>query len=307
MKISVIIIALNESEFIQPCIKAVYPFVNRIKVQTNYDRSWKKELVIPDNTVEKILELPDNEGKISLHISRMPDEAIARNWLMRSDGYLLNHNHKSTTSTCEEITDFCEDSDYFWVIDGDEIYDPRTIPKILDYVDTKKPNILKIRGINYFKKWNYQIIPSDNFYQPGFIKPNVLFRENRNLVLPSWSQFIQRLVKNKYWQSNLLSSSLDSLIGITHLPEEIAVFHHASYVGNDCRIEKKIFSSVHYEEKMKIWYDNIWKKWTYQSKNLHPLYPDVFKEVKYVSTDKLPSSIKNEKWPEGYLDLQPIG
>lgn len=96
MRISVIIIALNEAEFIEPCVKSVYPFVSRIKIQTNYDRSWSGEPVCPDKTINKILQIPDEEGKISLHISRMPDEALSRNWLMRSDGYSLNHRHKST-------------------------------------------------------------------------------------------------------------------------------------------------------------------------------------------------------------------
>jgi len=303
MKITAIIVVLNESEFIQACIKAIYPFVDRIKVQTNYDRSWSGELVSPDNTTEKILELPDKEGKISLHINRIPDEAIARNWLMRGDNYVIDHSHCSTTSSQEALRKFCLDSDYFWIIDGDEIYDPETIPDIINYLELKKPKILNIRGVTYFKSWNYKVSPSDNFYQPGFIKPGVLFRENRNLVLPSWYQLIQRVIKNKYWNvSESLSDSLRSLIGVTFLPEEIGFFHHAAYVGNNARISKKIFFSVHYDERMKIWYENVWKKWTPESKNLHPLHPENFQELEYVSTDKLPRSIRYEEWPNEYLD-----
>jgi hypothetical protein len=304
MKISAIVVALNESEFIQPCIKAVYPFVNRIKVQTNYDRSWSGELICPDETIKKILAITDEAGKISLHISRIPDEALARNWLMRSDGYTLDHKHESTTSSESKIRDFCEDSDYFWIIDADEIYDPETIPNILNYIELKKPNLLKIRGLNYFKSWNYQIFPSDNFFQPGFLKRGIIFQENRNISLPF--SFLTRVIKNKYWaiRESSMRTIQKFIISLDYLPEEIAVFHHGAYVGNDKRIAKKIFSSVHYDERMKNWYEDVWKKWTPEYKNIHPLHPEVFKGVKYVPFSMLPSVIRNEEWPEGYLEKQ---
>jgi len=303
MKITAIIVVLNEAEFIKPCIKAIYPFVDRIKIQTNYDRSWSGELVSPDKTIEKIIEIPDKVGKISLSISRMPDEAIARNWLMRADGYIIDHSHCSTTSNQEDIREFCESPDYFWILDGDEIYDPETVPNILNYLDLHKPQILKIKGVTYFKSWNYKVSPSDNFYQPGFIKPGILFRENRNILVSRWYQTIQRILKNKYWiLSESLNKSLELFNGFSNLPEEIAFFHHASYVGNNTRMSKKIFFSVHYDERMKIWYENVWQKWTPESKNLHPLYPELFQGLEYISTDKLPTSIKDEEWPDGYLD-----
>ena len=300
MKITVIIVALNESEFIKPCIKAIYPFVDRIKVQTNYDRSWAGEFVSPDKTVEKILEIPDQQGKISLHISRLPDEAIARNWLMRSDGYLLDHLHTSTTSNREQIEEFCEKSDYFWIIDGDEIYDPETIPNIIDYLDFKKPKILKIRGINYFKTWNYRIFPEDMFFQPGFIKPGVLFSNNRNLVFPLIYRIIKKSLKNKHWSLKFPSERVFS--DVTNLSDKIGVFHHGCYVGDDGRMAKKVFFSGHYNEKMKDWYENVWKNWRPEYKNLHPLYPELFQGVKHVPTEQLPRSIRDEHWPQGYLN-----
>ena len=302
MKITAIIVALNESEFIKACVKAIYPFVDRIKIQTGYDRSWSGSTVTPDNTISKILEIPDQEGKVSLFISRIPDESIARNWLMRSDGYNLNHQHSSTSSSKSQIQDFCGISDYFWIIDADEIYDPLTIPDILNYLKIHRPKILKIRGVNYFKSWNYQISPSDGFFQPGLIQRGVLFRENRNLVYSQLIQSLSRLVANKYWKSNSISNFLTSLSGEMLLPEEIAVFHHAAYVGSDTRIKKKIFNSVHYDKRMDEWYKNIWQKWTPEMNNLHPLYPSKFLGVKYVPTDSLPLSIKNEEWDNGYIE-----
>jgi hypothetical protein len=302
MKISAIIVALNEAEFIQPCIKAIYPFVDRIKVQTGYDRSWGGTLVTPDQTVAKILAIPDPEGKISLHISRFPDEAIARNWLMRTDGYSINHNHNSTTSDSTKINSFCKSSDYFWIIDGDEIYDPATIPNILNYLEIHKPKILRIRGITYFKSWNYQISPSDNFFHPGLIQAGVLFQENRNLCQPQLLKLLNRCFNNKYWRFDKVENLIQSFLGESILPEEIGVFHHASYVGNETRMTKKIFNSVHYDQRMADWYENIWRKWSPEMKNLHPLNPPNFGGVTYIATKDLPKSIKDQEWEVGYLE-----
>jgi hypothetical protein len=89
---------------------------------------------------------------------------------------------------------------------------------------------------------------------------------------------------------------------IETLPEEIAVFHHGSYVGDDQRIFNKIASSVHHDELLKDWYENVWKKWTPDSKNLHPKIPEVFASLEYVPANNLPSSIKDESWPDGYIE-----
>ncbi|BDM80321.1 glycosyltransferase family protein [Acaryochloris marina] len=305
MKITAIIIALNEAEFIQPCVKAVYPFVDAIKIQTNYDCMFSSKKVEPDSTIDKILEIPDSDGKISIFIHRMPDEAITRNWMMRNDGYCINHAHNSTTSSQERIEKFCKTSDYFWIIDSDEIYDPKTIPAILEYLSHKKPNFLKIKGINYFKTWNYRVFPPENFFQVGFIRPGCLFRENRNICLPSWYSLLRRLIFNKYLKvvdkSFLLM--LDTITsGIRLLPEEIGVFHHGSYVGSDERIFKKITSSGHYNDNFLTWYNEVWKCWTPESKNLHPLYPENYAGVQYIPTDDLPILITKEAWPNGYIE-----
>jgi hypothetical protein len=120
-------------------------------------------------------------------------------------------------------------ADYFWVIDGDEIYDQETIPNILDYLRMKKPNVLKVRGITYFKSWNYRVFPSDGFYQPGFIKRGILFRNHRNIA----SSLLRRLIHNKYWKANnllwniscSLNRTANKLVGIDYLSEEIGTFH----------------------------------------------------------------------------------
>lgn len=298
MKITAIMVALNEAPFIATAISAIYPFVDRIFIQTGYDRSWNNQRVQPDGTVEKILGLPDPDGKIALLIRKIPDEAIARNMLMRMDHYDLNHAHHNTVGM--DVGEFCKGADYYWVIDGDEIYDPRTIGPLLEYLKAKKPDVLSVRGLNYFKTWNYVVDPSDNFYQPGFVKAGVPFQENRLLVASRrW-----RLLFNKYTRravSPELETRVRGLGGVMRAPEEIAVFHHAAYVGDDARIQKKIQLSVHRRQMMDTWFNEVWKKWTPEMKNLHPSNPPVFPGLKHVVTKELPPVIREAQWPDEYI------
>lgn len=300
MRITAIIVALNEAPFIATAVKAIYPFVQRILVQTGYDRSWNNQPVEPDGTVQKLLEFPDANGKISILIRRLPDEAIARNSLMRMDRYDLNHRHRNTVGMEADVARLCDETDYFWIVDGDEIYDPRTIDPILSFLSAHRPRVLTIRGLTYFRSWNYVVDPSDNFFQPGFVRPRLVFRENRLLDVSRH----QRLLANKYTRSFYpdIDRRTQALLGIHRLPEEIGVFHHASYVGDDARILKKTRLSVHYGEKMAAWYRDVWLKWTPLSTNLHPLRPDVFPALRHVPTSELPPIVRDEAWPTSYIE-----
>jgi hypothetical protein len=304
MRITAIIVALNEAPFIATAVAAIYPFVDRIFIQTGYDRSWNNQRVEPDGTVDEVLALPDPDGKISLLIRRIPDEALARNLLMRMDGYDLNHRHNNTVGMQAEVASFCEAADYFWVLDGDEIYDPRSIGALLGHLKATEPNVLLVRGINYFRSWNYVVDPSDNFFQPGFLKPGILFRENRNLD----SSRYWRLLFNKYTRrlgADGLEPRVRALTGIQRAPENVAVFHHAAYVGDDARMLKKIRLSVHHGEMLSTWFEDIWQKWTPTMRNIHPTVPSTFAGVKYVPTPELPPIIRDAKWPDGFVAAAP--
>lgn len=300
MRITAIIVALNEAPFIATAVAAIYPFVDRIFIQTGYDRSWNDQRVEPDGTVEAVLGLADPDGKIALLIRRIPDEALARNLLMRMDGYDLDHPHRNTLGMEAEVAAFCQAADYFWVLDGDEIYDPRTIGSLLAYLRAAAPNVLLVRGLNYFRTWNYVVDPSDEFFQPGFIKAGLLFRENRNLVASKY----WRLLFNKYTRrlgADALEPRVRALAGVRRAPESVAVFHHAAYVGDDARMLKKIRLSVHHREMLSTWFEDVWRKWTPELRNLHPIQPSTFPGVKYVPPPELPPIIRDAQWPDGYV------
>ncbi|MFH1790468.1 MAG: hypothetical protein ABH885_00585 [Candidatus Omnitrophota bacterium] len=301
MKITAIMVALNDAEFMTPCIKAIYNYVDRICVQTNFDRCWSGARIERDDTVERILSIPDSEGKISLHIARLPDQAVARNWLMYLNEYRIGYEYVPTNSSRKRVEEYYEKPDYFWIIDSDEIYDPETIPAILDCLEKKRPRILRVHGLTYFKSWNYRVSPHYHTCPVVFARPGTLLHCIRDVANPFWF----RLLRNKFWNSGKIADYLMEVSRKTRgelvMPMDKAVFHHGSYVGNDKRMAKKILCSGHHSEFAGSWYNNVWKAWTPESADFHPVNPGLFKEVRYVPKEQLPSVIRDAEWPDGYL------
>jgi hypothetical protein len=168
LTISAIIIALNEQGFIAPCLRAIYPFVTRIYLITNYDTDWHGHELEPDRTVETVVHFDDPDKKIILLFNRkILDETIHRNWAISADQGLYEASHFRFRPHAHSLADIRRQSpptDFFWVIDADEIYDPETIPGALDFVSRTKADAVMIRGHNFFKSWNHRIsLASDHF------------------------------------------------------------------------------------------------------------------------------------------------
>lgn len=259
-------------------LDTIYPYCNRISVLTQYDRDWYGNSVIPDKTVDIILNYPDSEGKIHLVVRRFPDEAAARNMEMLSFCSTPFKSILTHGRLFEEIKYFHQSPDYFWIIDADEIYDTKTIPAMLNYLSVKRPKGMRVTGYNYLRSWN-QRIPRDviDFTHFGFIKPGVLFTQRRVI---SWNE--SRL--SKLFRKLRFPDMSSRLFGFITCPEDIAVFHHGCWLGDNNRIYAKFRKSSHAE-----------------SKGYKPESVDNF-VFQNVHTDLLPDNIRNAQWPEGYLD-----
>jgi len=280
LKIHAVILALNEAVFIKPQLDTIYPFCNAISIVTQYDRDWYGKAAKPDSTVQQVLEYPDETGKIQLCVRRLPDEAAARNMEM------LSFNRKSYIGTLshgrpmEDIAAFHQPPDYFWIIDADELYDVATIPAIFKYLGEKKPRGMRVTGYNYLRTWNHRV-PRDvvDFTHFGFIKPGLLFEERRII---SWNEF--RL--GKALKLLRLPDISSRLFGFINCPEEVGVFHHACWLGNDERIREKFGKSSHRESKDRK-ADSV----------------DLIRSV-YIPANELPENIRTAGWPEGFIQYE---
>ena len=279
LNIHAIILALNEELFIKAQLDTIYPFCSKISVITQYDRDWYNKPVQPDNTASIVLSYNDPEGKINLVARRMPDEAAARNMEMLAFNKKSFKGTQSHGRSMEDIAKFHLPPDYYWVIDADELYDVATIPAILEYLKSKRPVGMRVTGYNYLRTWN-QRVPRNviDFTHFGFIKPGILFEQRR---VVNWNESrIKTLLQKLH-----LPDFSARLFGFINCPEEVGVFHHACWLGDNKRIRSKFDKSSHKESQ------------DYKEASVDEI------ENVYIPTKELPINIQNAKWPTDFIKI----
>jgi hypothetical protein len=281
-RIHAICLALNEEVFIENTLRTLYPFCSGISVLTQYDRDWYGKPVEPDGMLQRVAQFSDPEGKIHLVLRRFPDEAAARNMEMYS---LLARPHRGTQShgrDWRDIASFHEPPEYFWIVDADEIYDPETVPAILDHLAKLRPRGMRVLGHNYVRTWNRRVpVDEVRFCHFGFLRAGVMF-ENRRVV--SWNE--SRVAKLLGLLK--LPDFSAKLWGFVECPAEVGVFHHGCWLGDDGRLKSKSVKSSH-------------------QKDWDPGYGaqiDAIRTVR-VPTAQLPRSIREGTWPEGWIERGP--
>ncbi|SJZ98827.1 hypothetical protein [Sediminibacterium ginsengisoli] len=278
LKIHAIILALNEENFITAQLDTIYPFCDRISVITQYDRDWYGTAVNTDGTVDIILKYPDPGGKINLVVRRLPDEAAARNMEMLAFNRKSFKGIQTHGNPITAVEAFHNPPDYFWVIDADEIYDQTTIPSILSFLEKKNPRGMRVTGYNYVRTWNRRIPRTTiDFTHFGFVKPGVLFEQRR---VVSWNEHrlarLFKMLRLPDWSA--------FFFGFINCPEQIGVFHHGCWLGDNARIRDKFQKSSHRESI----------GWEADSVD------DIHSE--YVPNSNLPINIQKAKWPDNFTE-----
>jgi len=279
MRIHAIVLALNEEVFIENQLRTLYPFCSGISVLTQYDRDWYANPVTPDRTVQLVLNFPDPEGKVHLVVRRFPDEAAARNSEMlalmsRAAGRVMSHG-----SSESRIRKFHDTPDYFWIVDADELYDPATLPCILNYLEEKRPRGMRVNGFNYVRSWNCRVPPEVvRFCHFGFIRPGVLFKMRRTV---SWNESrFQKLLRLLH-----LPDFSARVWGFVECPRPVGHFHHGCWLGDDQRLLNKSRRSSHADMA-------------------HPNFTKDVANIPFVHvpTADLPESIRAGNWPDGFIE-----
>jgi len=280
LRIHAICIALNEEDFIAEAIKPLYQVCSGISVITQYDRDYYNKEVIPDKTVERVLNFPDPGGKIHLIVRRYNDETASRNHEMLS--ILANPTRKIIPhgNDIEIIKQFHQSPDYFLIVDADEIYDIDTIENIVDYLKFKRPRGMRVSAYQYLHKWNNRI-PIDiiHHHHFGFVKAGILFEQRRMIT---WNEYRVRKILNMLRIPDFSSK----LFGFVSCPQEIGMFHHGSYLGDEMRLYEKFSKHSHQEVNNENYVGKI--------KDL---------PFNYIDTSLLPKNIKNGDWPANFIDI----
>jgi hypothetical protein len=279
--VHVILIALNEEDFIREAIRPLYPHVSGISVITQYDRDYYGKRVEPDATAAAVLDYPDPRGKIHLVVRRYNDETASRNHEMSS---LCLQPQKGTLPhgvDRAEIDAFHRRPDYFWIVDADEIYDEATVPAILAHLADKSPRGMRVSAWEYGHSWHYRV-PADVYlhHHFGFVRHDVRFESRRAVT------FNEHRLKKALRMGHLPEHWGTRAFGFIDCPREVGMFHHAAYVrrggleGLRAKVEKHSHKG-----------DHVTLDWV--EKMLEQKYD-------YVARDDLPRNIREGDWPEEF-------
>lgn len=281
MNIHAIIIALNEEDFITEAIRPLYEHCSGISVITQYDRDYYSKPVVPDSTVNLVLNYPDPAGKIHLVARRYNDETASRNHEMHA--LLFDASKGIQPHGVDErlIAAFHKTPDYFLICDADEIYDEATLPAIIEYLAKKKPRAMRVSGYNYFLNWNRRE-PREKYVhnQFGFVKAGLLFEQRRVL---NWNESRLNKLGSKLGMPNIGSK----IYGFIDCPWEVGMMHHAGYVRrNKDKLIEKMAKHSHLEAQAPEFLEQILKQ-----------------EFEFVETSLLPVNIQHGKWPESFFEI----
>lgn len=280
MRIHAIIIALNEEDFIEETIKPIYNHCSGISVITQYDRDYYGKMVTPDETVSRVLNYPDPEGKIHLVIRRYNDETASRNHEMASILFDASKGIQSHGVSDKLIKSFHAKPDYFLICDADEKFDIDTFPRIIDYLKKEKPRGMRICGYNYFFTWNRRD-PAQKYLHThfGFVKAGLFFEQRRVL---SWNESRINHFFGKFGFDKIGSK----LFNFIDCPLEVGMMHHAGYVRrNKEKLLEKMQKHSHLENHSSEFLENILKA-----------------DLEFVETNSLPNNIRNGMWPETFFE-----
>jgi hypothetical protein len=152
-------------------------------------------------------------------------------------------------------------------IDGDEVYMPKQIKKLIRLSKNPKyfNSAIRINYNTYFKSIYYRVTPSKGPY---------------SLTLFPLRYYIY------YINERNVSA------GIKEFPN--IYFEHYSYIRiNEKKIQEKLKTHIAGNEPiLDNWYERVWLNWTTDTKNFHPTNPIFFEAIEIIQDDELPSGIK---------------
>jgi len=276
MRLTAIMLLFKEQAFIEASIRAIYPLVDSICCASQYDRNLTGQTVIPDNSLEILLRIPDPENKIKVvverdvrHLPGTDSAAKLRNAAIALDPL----------------------SDYYLIIDSDEIWPREVLAACWKEVQKTQWAAYRVSSYAYFKRWNYRIVEPGHGYRPMvFLRKGFYFHTDRQVDWHGPARWKEYLRKGRKPKMVSFSPTLR--------------LHHGSCVGDDVRILNKLKNYSHADRIDPAWFDRIWKNFHPGIRNIH-YYPNeghLYESLVTIPTPDLPDEVKNHPWPEGWIE-----
>jgi hypothetical protein len=276
MRLAAIMLIFKERNFIEASVRAIYPVVDSICLTSRHDRNFSGGAVVPDETLEVLLRLPDPDDKLKLVVQRdlsqvpgLNSEAKLRNAAMALDPR----------------------ADYYLIVDTDEIWSEEVLRKCWAEVQRTHRAAYRISSYTYFRKWNYRIVEPGEGYRPlVFLRRGFQFKSDRQIEWHGparWREIVRTGRKPK----------------TVYFPPELRL-HHGSSVGDDERILTKINNYGHAGGIDPEWFERMWKNFHPGIRNFHYFKSGahLYESLETIATPELPVEISRGKWPEGWIE-----
>jgi len=277
MRLAACILLFKEQAFIEATVRSIYPVVDSICIGTQYDRNISDKEIVPDKSIEALLKIPDPENKIRLVMQRNVSD------LPGNDGQAKLRNAARQLDP---------KADYYLIVDSDEVWSTETLRKCWTEVQKTKWAAYRINCYNYYRKWNYRVVPKEGKgVRPlAFLRQGFPFKHDRQVDWHAPARL------KEYFRKGRKPKTI-------YFPADCAI-HHGSCVGDDARILTKIMNWGHRDEVDPQWFEKVWKNFRPDMKDFHYYKDgaDFYESLVTVPTAELPEEVTRCKWPEDWIE-----
>jgi len=247
----------KDDDWIEAVLASIYPYAKKIICLLNR-HPWAGIATYDPETERLVKQFPDLDGKILVVTGDWDEDGYGGQLRQRTEGF-----------------NFCQQGDWLWLVDGDEVYAPETCEAILSWCRSTKADTGRV--------------PCHSFWQ--------------DCETIGWSEHMARLFRWKPGSRFIKPNTVETQGCEPVLPCQ--PFFHVGYVRSDARITEKMRI---YEERSRRgdFYANFsadyWLKevWTQHRKYprvamVHPI-PDVYPSRVERYTGSFPKPLWNHPY-----------
>ncbi len=258
------ILAYNQADYIDACIRAIYPYFYRIVVMyskapySKYNTHAREEFTELDNTLEILEGIPDKAEKMMItHGSWTCQEDIRNDALdiMRTEG-----------------------CDYCFVIDADEFYPDCMLPGLFAYLEEHLPE-----------------------GQVGWVKTRTLFKQMNYLIDTRRARLA--VATRIRPETRFTPGGGRGPTGEKFKVDDRFFYWHLGYVLPNKRMWEKVRTYGHARELPPDWYEEKWLNWTPETTNMCRRDPTRWPKTVRIEPRELPGILHNHPYfpygPEG--------